>query len=120
MTGATTDARTSIFYVRAGGEIVAFIVFHVPPSPGPLIVENLGVDVRTSRSTRAKLRRTLLHSVLEASETIDRPPNILAWATDNDERVPGIEALGFVSTKRPVPTDCQLRHYFEREFPAKS
>jgi hypothetical protein len=109
-----------VFYLTAGGVVVAFVVFHVPPPPGPLIVENLALDQRLLEATRARIRRALFHAVLEASELVERQPNRLAWATDDDRRLPGIRALGFEPTSRPRPTDCTLRHYLEREFPSTS
>jgi hypothetical protein len=109
-----------VFYVTAGGIVVAFVVFHVPPPPGPLIIENLAVDQRLPAATRAAIRRTLFHAVLEASSLVKREPNKLAWATDDDGRLGGIKALGFKAASRPRPTDCALRHYVEREFPPAS
>lgn len=109
-----------LFYISAGDEVVAFVAFHVPPASGPLIVENLVLHNRFASRQRAvaRIRRILLHAVLEASEAAERTAELLAWATDDDGKAARIEAeFGFAAVKRPDNSDCGLKHYLERSFP---
>jgi hypothetical protein len=117
--GRATKGR--IFYITAGGEVIAFVAFHVPPSPGPLIIENVVLHARFAGSRRAiaRVRRVLLHAVLEASEACGRGGEKLAWATASREKSQQIAAqFGFAVAVRPSNTDCELTYYLERTFPA--
>jgi hypothetical protein len=110
-----------VFYITAGGVVAGFIIFHVPPSPGPLIVENIAIDSRMPPRASAKIRRSLLFAALEASEAAGRTTDRLAWATDNDSKAEAIQReLGFGRVTRPKNSDCSLKHYLEREFPSGS
>lgn len=112
-------AKGRLFCVTAGGQVVAFVTFHLPPSPGPLIIEELVIDRRFAAESRAiaKIRRVLLCAVLEASETAGRSDEVLAWATDDEQKAERVEAeLGFARAQRPRRTDCRLTHYLERRF----
>jgi len=113
-------AKGRIFYITAGGEVMAFVAFHVPPSPGPLIIENVVLHARFAGSKRAvaRVRRVLLHAVLEAAESCGRSGEALAWATDDREKSEQIAAqFGFAVARRPANTDCKLTYYLERKFP---
>ncbi len=120
--GAARDneraAKGRVIYVTAGGAVVGFIAFHVPPA-GPFIIERLAIDARHAANapdTAIELQAALIDVVVEASEAGDRAAGLAAWATDIEQSARVIEdAFGFERASKPKGSDCRLAFYLERD-----
>jgi hypothetical protein len=106
-----------VIYVTAGGAVVGFVAFHVPPA-GPFIIERLAIDSRQSEGapdTASLLQAELLSVVAEASDEAERGSGLIAWATDVDGVATIVEEMfGFVRASKPKGSDCRLAFYLER------